>query len=150
MSNVKPDNDRVPVRVPARISTIDAERDPGSGRRYFRASHEVCLNVSRGGVFIRTSDPLEPGRRLVVELDLPDGNRFQAVGRVAWVTRRLGKDEPSQRGVGVQFLRGRADQFSALEAYLARIRAHSARAEPGARSTRSTGPAAGAKGAHVE
>ncbi len=150
MSDVKRDDDRVPVRVPARISTIDAERDPGSGGRYFRASHEVCLNLSRGGVFIRTSDPLELGHRLVVELDLPDGNRFQAIGRVAWVTKRLGKEEPSQRGVGVQFVRGRADQFSALEAYLARVRPRSARADAGARSARSAGPAAGAKGAHVE
>jgi uncharacterized protein (TIGR02266 family) len=105
---------RFEVRVPARISTIDPETDPRSGRHYFRTSQELCTSVSRGGVFIRTADAaLEPGRRLIVELHLPDGRPFEAIGRVAWATKRL--DPNDRRGVGVQFVATDPEQLSALE-----------------------------------
>lgn len=123
--------DRVPVRMPVRISTIDAETDPGSGRRYFRASREVCTNLSRGGVFIRTAEPLEPGRRLVVELDLPDGTPFEAVGRVAWTTHRLQRGP--RKGVGVQFLGAAPERFANLDAALERLKRRRERGQSRAR-----------------
>ena len=48
---------RVPVELPVRLSTIDPEIDPRTGRPYFRASREMCANLSRGGLFIRTARP---------------------------------------------------------------------------------------------
>jgi len=54
--DTKPNREpRVPLNAPVRISTIDPETDPGTGRRFFRSSDEVCANVSRTGLFIRTS-----------------------------------------------------------------------------------------------
>ena len=71
---------RIAVHMPVRISTIDPETDPRTGRPYFRATREYCANLSRGGAFIRTSDPLSPGRRVLVEIHMP----VEAIGRVAW------------------------------------------------------------------
>ena len=52
---------------------------------------ETCSNLSRGGVFVRTGELLEPGRRVLVELSLPNGSQVEAIGRVAWTKRTLEK-----------------------------------------------------------
>ena len=110
---------RIAVHVPVRISTIDAETDPRTGRPYIRATREYCANLSRGGAFIRTSDPLSPGRRVLVEIHMPEGEPVEAVGRVAWsktVLTAAGDREDS--GVGVEFLGSSGDQLTALADYL--------------------------------
>ena len=61
---------RVQVRVGVRISTIDPETDPDTGRPYFRTSEETCANVSRGGAYVETNEVISPGRLLLVELQL--------------------------------------------------------------------------------
>lgn len=109
---------RVPLIAPVRISTIDSELDPGTGRRFFRSSSETCANVSRTGLFIRTNEPLEPGRRLLVELTLPGGEDVDAVGRVAWVRRSLAP--PAERGVGVELLGATPEELSRLHTWIAR------------------------------
>jgi uncharacterized protein (TIGR02266 family) len=110
---------RIAVHMPVRISTIDPETDPRTGRPYFRATREYCANLSRGGVFIRTTDPLSPGRRVLVEIHMPEGEPVEAVGRVAWsktVLTPSGDREDS--GVGVEFLGSSGDQLTALADYL--------------------------------
>jgi len=107
------------VHMPVRISTIDPETDPRTGRPYFRATREYCANLSRGGAFIRTTDPLSPGRRVLVEIHMPEGEPVEAVGRVAWsktVLTPSGDREDS--GVGVEFLGSSGDQLTALADYL--------------------------------
>jgi uncharacterized protein (TIGR02266 family) len=110
---------RVPVRIPVRISTIDPEMDPRTGRPYFRASREMCANLSEGGLFICTQDPPAPGRRILVEMHFPDGAPLEAVGRVAWskVVLAVG-DDAQENGVGVEFLGAPPDQLSALASFL--------------------------------
>jgi Tfp pilus assembly protein PilZ len=107
---------RVPLNAPVRISTIDPETDPGTGRRFFRSSREICANVSRTGLFIRTAEPLEPGRRLLVELRLPDGEDIDAVGRVAWVKRSLAPSP--ERGVGIELLGATPEELARLQAWV--------------------------------
>jgi len=110
---------RIAVHMPVRISTIDPETDPRTGRRYFRATREYCANLSRGGAFIRTSDPLSPGRRVLVEIHMPEGEPIEAIGRVAWSKTALTKSgDPDDSGVGVEFLGSSADQLAALANYL--------------------------------
>lgn len=110
---------RVPLGLTARISTIEPERDPWTGRPIFRAMRETCINVSRGGLFVGTHEPLPPGRRILVELALPDGRPLEAIGRVAW-SRRIVRpgDAPDQGGIGVEFLGAAADRIRALEALI--------------------------------
>jgi len=110
---------RIPASIPVRISTIEPERDPWTGRRYFRASQETCANVSRGGAFVRTVELLDPGRRVLLEMELPGGGHVEAIGRVAWTKRSLTSGAPELgTGVGVEFLGAESDELEALEHYL--------------------------------
>jgi Tfp pilus assembly protein PilZ len=112
---------RVPVRVKVRISTIDPEVDPTTGKLFFRSSEETCANVSRGGTFVLTRDPIEPGRRLLLELDIPDRPAIQAVGRVAWTRTVIEPPgELTNSGFGIEFTGGAPEQLSQLEAFLSR------------------------------
>ncbi len=106
---------RVSVQVPIRISTIDPEPDPQTGRPCFRTSRDTCRNVSRGGLFIHTEDPLSPGRRVLLEIELPGGRGFEAVGRVAWC--RAAREDPKSE-IGIEFLGGSLDQLVRLEEFL--------------------------------
>jgi Tfp pilus assembly protein PilZ len=101
------------------VSTIDPETEPGTGRTYFRASRETCANLSRGGAFIRTPDPLAPGRRVLVEIHVPESEPIETIGRVAWSKTVLVPGTSSEEcGVGVEFLGGGGDALGALERYL--------------------------------
>jgi uncharacterized protein (TIGR02266 family) len=56
----------------------------------------LTLNLSRGGIAIRTTSPLDSGSRLRVRFRVPGSKRdVDAEGRVAWSDRRV--------GMGVQF-----------------------------------------------
>ena len=117
-------HERVEATIDVRISTIEPERDPWTGRPFFRASHETCVNLSRGGAFVRTAEPLRPGRRLLVEIHLPNGEPVEAIGRVAWTRRTIepgasASERQEGAGIGIEFLGGSANQLSALDAYLA-------------------------------
>ncbi|MDH3211030.1 MAG: PilZ domain-containing protein [Myxococcales bacterium] len=122
---------RVPAQLPARISTIDPEQDPWTGRSFFRATQERCANVSQGGAYVRTAEPLAPGRRLLIEIHLPDGRRLEAIGRVAWSKTVMSPHEhDDEGGIGVEFLGGAASHLTALEDYIAN-RAHAKTASEG-------------------
>lgn len=109
---------RHPATLPVRVSTVDAETDLATRRPFFRASREWCANLSRGGLFIRTDQPFGAGRRVLVELTLPDGRRVEAVGRVAWTRRSPTRGERSDAdGVGVEFLAVGTEDLAALERF---------------------------------
>jgi hypothetical protein len=105
---------RVELRVPVDVSTIDPERDPRTGRPYFRSCQEHCGNLSTGGMFISTPEPLSPGRRLLVRFHTPEGLAVETVARVAWRGR---SESPgaSEGGVGVEFIDASAATRAALE-----------------------------------
>ena len=110
---------RVQVQVGVRISTIDPETDPRTGAPYFRTSEETCGNVSRGGAYVETNETVAPGRRLLVEIDLPSGEPLQTVGRVAWTKARLQTDDGTPRtGMGIEFLEATAHELRRLEEFL--------------------------------
>jgi hypothetical protein len=114
-------HERVESGISVRISTIEPERDPWTGRPFFRSLHETCRNVSRGGLFVKTTEPLAPGRRLLVEIHLPTGRPLEAIGRIAWVKRDPAADQPdSDSGIGIEFLGGASEQFEALDDYITR------------------------------
>jgi Tfp pilus assembly protein PilZ len=111
--------ERISTEIPVRISTIEPERDPWTGRPFFRASKEVCANVSHGGAFVKTPEPLTPGQRLLIEVQLPDSLRLEAIGRVAWTKRIMTPDAPDgESGIGIEFIGGASSQFEALDGYI--------------------------------
>jgi hypothetical protein len=113
--------ERISTEISIRISTIEPERDPWTGRPFFRASQEVCANVSHGGAFVKTSEPLTPGRRLLVEVQLPGSRQLEAIGRVAWTKRIMTPNAPNGEsgvGIGIEFIGGASGQFEALDGYI--------------------------------
>jgi len=69
----------------------------------------LTLNVSRGGVAIRTTSPLDPGTAIKLRFRLPArGTDIDCEARIAWVDRRL--------GMGAQFTSiSESDQASIAE-----------------------------------
>ena len=109
---------RVAVDIPVRLSTIDPEIDPRTGRPFFRAWEERSTNVSRGGVLVHTREALAPGRRLLLELTIPEGPTFEAVARVAWTGAT--DCPPDSRELGIEFLGTAPDRLARLEKLLDR------------------------------
>lgn len=73
----------------------------------------LTLNISSGGIAVRTTSPLEVGTLLKVRLRLPGTKREPEVdARVAWVDRRV--------GMGMQFMRVDADDQAAIDAFVHR------------------------------
>jgi hypothetical protein len=104
---------RVELDAPVRVSTIDPELDPHTGRPFFRAFEERCVNLSRGGLLMRSHEALTPGRRILLEVQLPGGPLFEAVARIAW-TEPIG----DALDHGIEFLGGIPDHLARLERFL--------------------------------
>ncbi len=74
----------------------------------------LTLNISRGGLAIRTTSPLEPASPVKVRFRLPGAPRdVDAEAIVAWSDRRL--------GMGLQFTRIDADAQASIDDF---VRAH--------------------------
>lgn len=115
---------RVATAVPVRITTVDAETDPANGRAFFRSAEETTANLSRGGAYVKSWEPLAAGRRVVVTIDLPEEDERQLVGRVVWTRRALlpneaGEIEPA--GYGIEFVGGSRADLDALDRYLSAV-----------------------------
>lgn len=105
---------RQTVAVAVRVATVDPEIDPDSGESFFRSTEATTANLSRGGAFIHSWEPLAAGRRVIVALDMPSGGELSLLARVVWTRRRI---EASDRrplappGYGIEFIeRNRAEQ----------------------------------------
>lgn len=107
--------------VPVRISTVDPERDPDTGKLFFRSTETTTANLSRGGAFVHSWEPLEPGRKVIVAIDLSTGREIQVVAQVAWTRRELRQADSSELqapGYGLEFLSGTSTELAALESIL--------------------------------
>lgn len=63
-------------------------------------------NISRGGMFIASANPLEPGTQVDVEIPLPSANREKFARcrcEVIW-KRRFSKKSNYEPGMGLKFL----------------------------------------------
>lgn len=107
--------------VPVRISTVDPETDPDSGLAFFRSTEATTANLSRGGMFVHSWEPLAAGRRVIVALDLPAGGELQLVGRVVWTRRQLTSRAGSPvetPGYGIEFDGGNRAEQAAVQQIL--------------------------------
>src|ERR1044072_5930324 len=85
---------RVPLRAKARMEFAE--------QRFFLS--EWAVNLSPGGMFVRSEAPMSAGQRFQFEASLtPKGRRFEGVGEVMWVrTEWEGNARPP--GFAVRFL----------------------------------------------
>jgi Tfp pilus assembly protein PilZ len=75
-------------------------------------------NVSSGGLFINTEEPIRAGTRMVVRFELPSTkHRVIAVSRVAYVRKGL--------GLGVEFVSLDDEDREEIETYIASLKAAS-------------------------
>jgi uncharacterized protein (TIGR02266 family) len=71
----------------------------------------LTLNLSHGGIAIRTTSPLDAGARIKVRFRMPGSKRdIDAEGRVAWSDRRV--------GMGVQFDAVDATHQAAIDTFV--------------------------------
>jgi uncharacterized protein (TIGR02266 family) len=64
------------------------------------------VNISRGGVFIRTPNPLDLEEEFLLKLHIPDGQEpMEALCKVVWANKYGKESEEMPRGMGVKFLR---------------------------------------------
>jgi len=85
--------DRRQPRLP--ISLEVAYRTAGA----FLVSYSI--NLSKGGIFLETAQPLEIGEQLTLKFDVPGVGPLEVVGTVAWV--RAGSHDGLPDGMGIQF-----------------------------------------------
>jgi hypothetical protein len=128
---------RVRASVPVRISTVDAERDPDTGKLFFRSTETTTANLSRGGAYVHSWEPLAAGRSVVMSIDLPSGQEIQVVARVAWTRRELRQADSQELqtpGYGLEFIGGTSAELAALDAFLSsdKARTQSSTVAPGA------------------
>jgi hypothetical protein len=76
------------------------------------------IDLGLGGVRVYSDQPMEPGRRLEVELRLPDGSTLTLLSEVVWL-QELSEGAPASYDVGLQFLDLTPEDFEALEGVLA-------------------------------
>ncbi len=122
---------RIATSVPVCISTIDPEIDPNTGKRFFRSTEETTANLSRGGAYLRSWEPLETGRRVIVSIDLASGEKLQLSGRVAWTRRELrpqqshgshGSHEVERPGYGIEFFGMSSHELTRLDRLIHALR----------------------------
>ena len=94
-------NKRRSPRVPFKLAVSYGEDEILSDY-----TESVTFNVSAGGLFLETKNPLIPGGPFNLNLKLPENNSIvHCKGRIAWInskTSPIGSDHPA--GMGVEFL----------------------------------------------
>jgi len=87
-------------------SRVDAKLLVRYGAGMDRELNNYSLNISTGGVFLETSQPLPPGSPLSLEFNLPDRKEpIISRAKVAWVNDPQRVTKPHlPPGMGVQFL----------------------------------------------
>jgi hypothetical protein len=68
----------------ARVSTLQADLDPKTQASFYVLTDARTLDVSDAGVGLEIDDAVPEGRRVMVELDLPDGSTLTAQASVVW------------------------------------------------------------------
>lgn len=94
-------NKRRAPRIPFKLEVFYGEAETLS-----EDTESLTFNVSAGGLFLETENPLPLGEQLTLRVALPENNyAVHCKGRVAWInttTSPIRSDHPA--GMGVEFL----------------------------------------------
>ena len=79
-------------------------------------------NISSGGLFIRTKNPLNVGEQFFIELQLPELEEvLKAKCEVAWARRETGDSEEKPIGMGVKFCEITEKNVQIMRNYIEKI-----------------------------
>ena len=95
--------ERAPIQAQVEYELTNASSGPGRVRRNM-------ANISAGGLFINTEEPLRAGTRMVVRFELPNKHRVIAVSRVCYARKG--------RGLGVEFLNLDEEDRDEIQAFI--------------------------------
>ncbi len=68
----------------ARVSTLKADLDPKTQASFYVLTEARTLDVGDAGAGLEVDDAVPEGRRVMVELDLPDGSTLTSRASVMW------------------------------------------------------------------
>jgi uncharacterized protein (TIGR02266 family) len=75
---------------------------------------EYSLNISPGGIFIRTEEPREEGSMVYLQFSLRDGSRLiEGMGKVVRVNPPGDEDRPA--GMGIEFVNFDEESMALIE-----------------------------------
>jgi c-di-GMP-binding flagellar brake protein YcgR len=100
--------ERAPITAQVEYELTNSSSGPSRVRRNM-------ANISLGGMFITTEEPIRTGTRMVVRFELPNRHRVIAVSRVCYARKGV--------GLGVEFLNLDDEDREEIEAYIAVLRA---------------------------
>ena len=78
-------------------------------------TYSKTVDVSKGGLFISTPDPVGIGSDINLSIQLPGEKSIELKGTVKWV--RNDEVEGERAGMGIEFSEITADQIEALKDY---------------------------------
>jgi hypothetical protein len=90
---------RVPAQLKARVSTLDPVTESRDGPLYYMLLSAMTLDVADGGLGLTADDRVARGQRVLVELELANGESIECKGRVAW----SGEDAEGRSVLGISF-----------------------------------------------
>jgi uncharacterized protein (TIGR02266 family) len=99
--------ERAPITAQVEYELTNASSGPGRVRRNI-------ANISSGGMFINTEEPIRAGTRMVVRFELPNKHRVIAVSRVCYARKG--------RGLGVEFLSLDEEDRDEIMSYIEALR----------------------------
>jgi uncharacterized protein (TIGR02266 family) len=99
--------ERAPILAQVEFELTNSSSGPSRVRRHM-------ANISLGGMFISTEEPIRIGTRMVVRFELPNKHRVIAVSRVCYTKKGA--------GLGVEFLNLDAEDREEIETYIASMK----------------------------
>lgn len=100
--------ERAPISAQVEFELTNSSSGPSRVRKHM-------ANISTGGLFISTEEPIRAGTRMVVRFELPNNkHRVIAVSRVAYVRKGV--------GLGVEFLSLDDEDREEIESYIASLK----------------------------
>lgn len=86
-------------------AVVRLDVEPGGRTKLRRPPFFVSGNISVGGMFLLTTDPLPEGTEIKIKFRLPDSDSpIDVTGKVVWA-RGEGERPPFKAGMGLKFIK---------------------------------------------
>jgi len=99
--------ERAPITAQVEYELTNSSSGPSRVRKNM-------ANISVGGLFISTEEPIKAGTRMVVRFELPNKHRVIAVSRVCYTKKGL--------GLGVEFLNLDDEDREEIETFISALK----------------------------
>jgi c-di-GMP-binding flagellar brake protein YcgR len=100
--------ERAPITAQVEYELTNSSSGPSRVRKNM-------ANISTGGLYITTEEPIRAGTRMVVRFELPNKHRVIAVSRVCYTRKG--------HGLGVEFLSLDDEDREEIEIYISTLKA---------------------------